>query len=121
MRGKYKTPKRSNLIKARLSADEKEAFDRLLASSGMSQTEYIREAVFHAKVSPQIIYSCSDAELDAYAALIAEFGKIGSNLNQIAKYLNEGGSISGPLKEKIKTALLDLDDLKYALMKKAGR
>ncbi|MFQ9889602.1 MAG: plasmid mobilization relaxosome protein MobC [Streptococcus sp.] len=37
---------------------------------------------------------------------MAEFGKIGSNLNQIARYFNTGGLHSQEMRNEIKRALL---------------
>lgn len=117
MRKSYNTPKRSCYIRARLTVEEKEAFDYLLEASGMSQTDYIRQAVFHAKVSPHITQECS---IDQLTDLLAEYGKIGSNLNQIARHLNSGGTATSYILDDVRTAILDLDDLKYEILKTVG-
>ena len=53
-------------------------------------------------------------------SLIGEFGKIGSNLNQIARYFNQGGIISTEMKNEIRKSLRDIYEMKYEVMKMAG-
>ena len=52
--------------------------------------------------------------------LLAEFGKIGSNLNQIAKYFNQGGILSQEMRGEINKRLRDLYEMKYKVMEMAG-
>ena len=52
--------------------------------------------------------------------IIAEYGKIGSNLNQIARHLNEGGTATSHIVEEVRSAALDLADLKYEILKIVG-
>ena len=85
MRKKYNTPKRDRYIRARLTSEEKADFDERLAASGLSQSDFIRQAVFHSKINLTIRTECSIEQMER---IIAEYGKIGSNLNQIARHLN---------------------------------
>ena len=52
--------------------------------------------------------------------LLAEYGKIGSNLNQIAKYFNTGGAYSKSITNEIQQCLYDLYRLKKELLKMIG-
>ena len=52
--------------------------------------------------------------------LIGELGKIGSNLNQIARYFNQGGIISSEMRTEIKKSLRDIYEMKYEVMRMAG-
>ncbi len=52
--------------------------------------------------------------------LIGEFGKIGSNLNQIARYFNQGGILSSEMRNEIRKSLRDIYEMKYEVMKMAG-
>ena len=52
--------------------------------------------------------------------LIAEFGKIGSNLNQIARYFNTGGLHSQEMRNEIKKSIAEIYKLKYEVIKLAG-
>ena len=114
MRKKYNTPKRDRYIRARLTSEEKADFDERLAASGLSQSDFIRQAVFHSKINLTIRTECSIEQMER---IIAEYGKIGSNLNQIARHLNEGGTATSHIVEEVRSAALDLADLKYEILK----
>ena len=117
MRKKYNTPKRDRYIRARLTSEEKADFDERLAASGLSQSDFIRQAVFHSKINLTIRTECSIEQMER---MIAEYGKIGSNLNQIARHLNEGGAVTNHIVEEVRSAALDLADLKYEILKIVG-
>ncbi len=56
----------------------------------MSQAEFIRQAITGAAIRPIITVSpVNDELLAAVGKLTAEYGRIGGNLNQIARTLNE--------------------------------
>ena len=59
-------------------------------------------------------------EVPELKKVIAELGKIGSNLNQIARYYNNGGANSSYLYDRIMQALGDLFDMKYEIEKLGG-
>ena len=117
MRKKYNTPRRDRYICARLTSEEKADFDEFQAASGLSQSDFIRQAVFHSKINLTIRTECS---IDQLERMIAEYGKIGSNLNQIARHLNEGGTATKEIVEEVRSAALDLADLKYEILKIVG-
>ena len=52
--------------------------------------------------------------------LISEFGKIGSNLNQSARYFNQGGILSSEMRNEIRKSIRDIYEMKYEVMKMAG-
>ena len=60
------------------------------------------------------------ADLPELKKLIAEFGKIGSNLNQIARYFNTGGLHSQEMRNEIKKSIAEIYKLKYEVIKLAG-
>ncbi len=56
----------------------------------MSQAEFIRQAITRATIRPIVTVSpVNDELLAAVGKLTAEYGRIGGNLNQIARTLNE--------------------------------
>ena len=70
---------------------DQETYDRIEATAraaDLSVSEYIRRMVIKGKVTvrQEIV-----AEVPMLKKLIGEFGKIGSNLNQIAHHYNGGG------------------------------
>ena len=58
--------------------------------------------------------------LSAVGLLTAQLGKIGSNLNQIARYLNENGVPYNTLYADVQSAISDLADLKFEILRKVG-
>ena len=114
MSKKYNTPKRGRYIRARFTQDEKSDFNDRLASSGLSQSDFIKQAVFHRKINMTIRTECF---MEQMKRMIAEYGKIGSNLNQIARHLNEGGTVTKEIVEEVRSGALGLADLKYELLK----
>ena len=60
------------------------------------------------------------ADVPEIKRLIGELGKIGSNLNQIARYFNQGGIISSEMRTEIKKSLRDIYEMKYEVMRMAG-
>ncbi|MCH5351970.1 MAG: plasmid mobilization relaxosome protein MobC [Acutalibacter sp.] len=88
----YNTPHRNRTIKTRLTEAEHADFMERLTAYGMSQSEFIRQAITGATITPIITVSpINDEMLAAVGRLTGEYGKIGGNLNQIAHYLNEFG------------------------------
>ncbi len=61
----------------------------------LALAEYARLQALNKKVTTKYEIVADIPELKK---LIAEFGKTGSNLNQIAKYFNQGGSHTGYIK-----------------------
>ena len=90
MRKRYNTPHRSRVVKTRMTEEEYAAFAERLSACNMSQAEFIRRAITGAAIRPIITVSpVNDEILAAVGKLTAEYGKIGGNLNQIARTLNE--------------------------------
>ncbi len=93
MSKRYNTPHRDRIIKTRVTEEEHADFMERLTAYGMSQSEFIRQAITGATVKPIITVSpVNDELLAAMGRLTGEYGKIGGNLNQIARYLNEFGA-----------------------------
>lgn len=60
------------------------------------------------------------ADNEQLKKLNAEIGKIGSNLNQIAKHLNQGGVRSMILQDRVHECIDKLFDLRRQVMELAG-
>lgn len=60
------------------------------------------------------------ADLPEIKKLIAEFGKIGSNLNQIARHFNFGGIHSQEMRKEINQCIADIYEMKYKVLKMTG-
>ena len=117
----YNTPKRSHTIKTRLDDEEYADFLRRLDTYGMNQSEFIRQAVSGATIRPVITVSpVNDELLSALGKLTAEYGKIGSNLNQIARSLNEYHTPYPQLAAELRNTATDLATLKFEILQKVG-
>lgn len=109
MQKKYNTPHRRHVVKTRLSDEEYTDFTGRLAAYEISQSEFIRQAIRGATIRPVITVSpVNDGLLAALSKLTAEYGKIGGNLNQIARSLNEYGSPYRGLEKEVRGAAADL-------------
>ena len=117
----YNTPKRSHTIKTRLDDEEYIDFLRRLELYRMNQSEFIRQAVSGATIRPVITVSpVNDELLSALGKLTAEYGKIGSNLNQIARSLNEYHTPYPQLAAELRSTATDLTTLKFEILQKVG-
>ena len=86
-------------------------------TSNMTVSDFIRNALDNQNV---IIKYEIIADVPEIKKLISECGKIGSNLNQIARYFNQGGIISSEMRTEIKKALRDIYEIKYEVMRMTG-
>ena len=117
----YNTPKRNHIIKTRLDDEEHAEFLRRMELYGMSQSEFIRQAVSGAPVKPIItVHPVNDQLLSVIGKLTAEYGRIGNNLNQIARSLNEWHSPYPEMAKELRDSAADLAALKYEVLQKVG-
>jgi hypothetical protein len=117
----YNTPKRSFVIKTRLTEEEHAEFMKMLKACDMSQAEFLRQAIDGVPIKPIVNVGCIDDKfLESVGRLTAEYGKIGSNLNQIARVLNEWRSPYPQLAAEVRAAASDLAALKFAVLEKVG-
>ena len=121
MRKRYDTPHRSRVVKTRMTDEEYTDFIERLSAYGMSQSEFIRQAITKTAVRPIITVSpVNDELLAAVGKLTAEYGKIGGNLNQIARTLNEYHHPYPALAKELRDAAADLAALKFEVLQKVG-
>lgn len=79
--------KRNIQIKFRCTEEEAAAFQQKLSSSGMSSQEYLLKSALNQEI--KVI------DMEQIKELTNELKREGTNLNQIARNLNEGGSAYG--------------------------
>ena len=121
MRKKYNTPHRRHVVKTRMTDEEYADFTGRLAAYEISQSEFIRQAIRKATIRPIVTVSpVNDGLLAALSKLTAEYGKIGGNLNQIARTLYEWHSPYPQLAGEIRAAVSDLAALKFEVLQKVG-
>ena len=84
MRNTDKKKENMVLMSMRISAEDKEEIEAKARKTGLSTSEYIRRCALGRKLP-----CYGDTSLLKEYSM--QLGKIGSNLNQIAKHLNGGG------------------------------
>ena len=104
-------------VHLRMSKTEYEILLERANTSNMTVSDFIRNALDNQNV---IIKYEIIADVPEIKKLISECGKIGSNLNQIARYFNQGGIISSEMRTEIKKTLRDIYEIKYEVMRMTG-
>ena len=121
MKKMYNTPHRGCIVKTRLTKEERQDFEEKCRTLSISQSEYLRQAIFSGKVSTTIRVTANNEEmLTAVSNLVAQYGKIGSNLNQIARHLNEYGFPYRELSAELEGCAADLAALRFEVLKVIG-
>lgn len=114
---KEKELRHKHQIMLRLTDTEYEIVTENAKSTNLPLAEYARKQVMKQKVIAK--YEIV-ADLPELKKLVAEFGKIGSNLNQIAKHFNSGGIHSQAMRKAIEQSVSRIYELKYEVLKMAG-
>lgn len=111
MKHSFGAEPRTIVVKTRLSSAEKEELDKIVERTDLSISEYLRCAIFGTPVyeAPKI----PNSPIDEFEHLIAEYGRIGNNLNQIAHWLNSGGSLDWRMSEDLRLCIGELNKLKF--------
>lgn len=86
-------------------------------AAGLPRTEYIRQLITDHKpvVKQQIVFD--DTEL---LQVFRNLGHYGANLNQIARYLNQGGSMTNTMWKEIKECVSEIYEIRDAIKEMAG-
>ena len=120
-RKRYDTPHRSRVVKTRMTEEEYADFAARLAPYSISQSEFIRRAIQGASIRPVVTISpVNDELLAALGKLTAEYGRIGSNLNQIARAVGGWHNPYPQLAAEVRAAASDLAALKFEVLEKVG-
>lgn len=104
-------------IMLRLTDTEYEIVAENAKSANLTLAEYARNQIMNKKVT--VKYEIV-ADIPELKKLIAEFGKIGSNLNQIARHFNSGGIHSQEMRKVINQSIARIYEMKYEVLKMAG-
>ena len=109
--------KRNTVITLRLTDMELATLDKACDNTGLSRSNYLRNLIM--QNTPKIHFEVI-ADMDVLRKLVSEYGKIGSNLNQIAKYFNSGGERSLVIEDEIRQCITDLFLLRKDVLRLAG-
>jgi hypothetical protein len=103
---------RDETVTVRLTRNERATLDALSSRSGLTAGAFMRAAAFgdagpRARRRPPIDHV-------ALRQTLGQWGRIGNNLNQIAKHLNAGGPVNIP---ELKEALAGHPDIRIAILR----
>jgi hypothetical protein len=111
--------KRHYTLSARFDESEAKRVRSNAAKAGVAVAALIRQAVLD--LPPPRAARRPTVDHQAVARLLGELGKIGSNLNQIAKHANAGRDITDGTVASIELALRDLMELRLICLQALGR
>ena len=117
MENRKKRTNYPHFIGVRLSDFELDRLDQNAKLLGISRSEYVRKLLIEKEIKNHIEIV---ADMDDLKKLVGEYGKIGSNLNQIAKYFNTGGMRSLAIEDEIHQCIADLFKLRKKVLEMAG-
>lgn len=106
-------------LTARFDAEELSRVRSNAARGGVPVAALIRQAVLG--LPPPRSVRRPTVDHQAVARLLGELGKIGSNLNQIAKHMNAGRDVTDGVDASIELALRDLMELRLVCLQALGR
>lgn len=107
------TRQRSHMFTFRLSPAEADAIRRKAEDHGHSVAALLRTSLLHVRLQPNRL------DRREVARVLAELGKIGSNVNQIAYHLNAGRP-AARIENALDLALRDLAELRIACLQAIG-
>ena len=120
-RKQYDTPHRTHVVKTRLTDEEHELFLNQCRTYGISQSEMLRQSMTRLQIKPVIhVSAVNDELLSAIGKLTAEYGRIGNNLNQIARAINDWHNPYPQLAAEVRAAASNLAALKFEVLEKVG-
>lgn len=114
---KEKELKRQHNIMLRLNETEYAIVSENAKHANLPVAEYTRKSLMNKRIS--IKYEVV-ADVPELKKLIAEFGKIGNNLNQIARHFNVGGIHSQEMRKAINQCIVEIYEMKFSVLKMAG-
>ncbi len=111
---KGETEKRSIMLRLRLTAAEKKSLQAVADNAGLSISDFVRGKA----LSAQPLHRKATPERAALIKGLAGLGKIGSNINQIARVMNRLQNDAAPLPQQIiDDALTQIESLSQHLIK----
>ena len=115
-------PATTHRITIRLTDEMYEVVTHDAEAAQLSIAEYIRHLILNRKIRyhPPIIHADT-----AIVHELHDINKLGNNLNQIARYLNQDGTMTNPLAKELRETLRQINDscskLNHALEEEYGR
>ena len=115
------TPKKTKLIKFRVTEQEKLELELLCKLLRVNMSTLIRRSLLSQPIKQTLVVTGGGEEaLNILSDLLGQCGKIGSNLNQLARYFNSGGKDSEQIRAQLLTELSNLTLFRLDAEKKMG-
>ena len=112
---------KTHVIKFRVTAEEKASLELTCKLLNLSLSTFIRRAIHNVKIEKTIIVAGGGEEtLTAVSTLLAQCSKVGSNLNQLARYFNSGGKDTEQLRAQILEELSALTNFRLKAEETVG-
>lgn len=110
-------PIKNHQISIRFTEELFDVLTKDAEAARLPRAEYIRKLItnHHPVVKHEIVFD--NPEL---LSALSNLGKIGSNLNQIARHLNEGGSMNLSLRKEILQCITELRSIREDVKEMAG-
>ncbi len=102
------TRQRQTAFKVRLSVAERATLEAAAVRSGLTLGSYIRQVALGSDTPRQV--RRPPVERAELARLLGQLGRLGGNLNQIARRVNAGGSVSADIFTAMHSDLVILRD-----------
>ena len=110
-------PVKERLIGFRVTEDLYQVIETEASQAKMSVSEYCRSVATNKRIVLKKEIVLNNPEL---LSALSNLGKIGSNLNQIARHLNEGVSIDPALKKELIQCITELRNIREDVKEMAG-
>ena len=115
------TPRKTKLIKFRVTEQEKLKLELLCKLLRVNMSTLIRRSLLSQPIKQTLVVTGGGEEaLNILSALLGQCGKIGSNLNQLARHFNSGGKDSEQIRAQLLTELSALTLFRLDAEKKMG-
>ena len=112
---------KTHIIKFRVTETEKLELENTAKLLHLSLSTLIRRALHSAKIERTVVVAGGGEEtLNAVSTLLAQCGKVGGNLNQLARHFNSGGADTEQLRAKLLDELTDLTAFRLNAQKILG-
>ncbi len=102
----------------RLNADERMMLDSAAEAAGLGPSSYARRAVMQSVGRSAAVRRRPDGLAQAVARLLGEAGRIGSNVNQLARAANRGIAVPAEAVEECRRELVRLTAAVLALRRR---
>jgi hypothetical protein len=115
------TPRKTKLIKFRVTEQEKLELELLCKLLRVNMSTLIRRSLLSQPIKQTLVVTGGGEEaLNILSDLLGQCGKIGSNLNQLARYFNSGGKDSEQIRAQVLSELSALTLFRLDAEKKMG-